>query len=188
MRALPRTALLTIAASLFPSIATADITRGCNARYDVVFLLIDGGKPIKEKRFSFGHFTSRGMCKSKVYANDCRREARSLAHSCMQAHWDARWGIAANPGERKRRIKPGECHRQRASMGPQDYQLADLKTEIEKTVCCTRGAPSFNREVVVRVEGRTSGDKRCGGATELSTYTVTPEMCTAVDSKSCGGE
>lgn len=180
-------ALLAIAGSALATQAVADISRGCNARYDLVYLLVDGGKFTSEKRLSFGHFTSRGMCRSRVYANDCRREARDLAHSCMKEHWKWRWGIAVSEGGRKQRIKPGQCHRQRANMGPQDYTLDDLKTAIEATVCCSAGAPSFNNYARVRLEGHTSGDKRCGKGSLLSeTYTVTPEMCAAVDSKICG--
>lgn len=181
-------AILAFAGCTLATQAVADISRGCNARYDLVYLLVDGGKFTSEKRLSFGHFTSRGMCRSKVYANDCRREARDLAHSCMQAHWDKRWGIAETEGARKRRIKPGQCLRQRANMGPQDYSLDDLKTAIEETVCCRQDAPSFNQYVRVRLEGHTSGDKRCGRSEILTeTYKVTPEMCSAVDSKACGG-
>ncbi|MEZ5811736.1 MAG: hypothetical protein R3D45_10020 [Rhizobiaceae bacterium] len=172
-------ALLCLTAIADP--AVADTSRGCNARYDIVFVQIDGGKPISEKRLSFGQFTSRGRCRSWAYANDCRREARSLAHSCMQAHWDGRWGIEGV------RQKPGECFRQRANAGPQDYRLEDLKTEIERTASVSAGAPSFDDEVIVRLEGRTWGDKRCDGTTVLTTsYTITQEMCAAVGGKACG--
>ncbi len=187
MRYLVSAALISSAIVGYALPANADTSRGCNARYDLVYLLVDGGKFTSEKRLSFGHFTSRGQCRNKFYANDCRREARDLAHSCMQAHWDKRWGIAQTEGGRKQRIKPGQCLRQRANMGPQDYTLNDLKTAIEATVCCSANAPSFNRYARVRLESRTSGDKRCGrGEVLTQTYEVTPEMCAAVDHKACG--
>lgn len=159
--------------------AGATISRGCAARYELVYLLIDDGKLIRPESLTFGSFTSRGQCRSRVYANDCRREARSLAQSCMRAHVEERW----------EREKPAECHRQRANMGPQDYSLEDLKRAIELTVCCHPGARSFDREAVVRVVGRTSGDTRCDSAEVLlESYRVTEEMCRALDSKLCGGE
>ena len=159
--------------------AGAAISRGCNAQYELVYLLVDDGKLITPQSLAFGRFTSRGQCRSRVYANDCRREARSLAQSCMDAHVRERW----------EREKPGECYRQRANMGPQDYSLEDLKHAIELTVCCDPKARSFRREAVVRVVGRTWGDTRCD-STEvlLESYKVTTEMCAAVDSKLCGGE
>lgn len=159
--------------------AWASETRGCHARYEIIYLQVDDGKLTSQTRLSFGGFTSRGMCRSRVYANDCRREARSLAHNCMQAHWNERW-------ERK---KPGACYQQRASMGPQDYRLEDLKRAIEYTVCCGRSAPSFRDEVRVRVVGRSWGGKRCDGETVLAdSYVVTPRMCAQVADKACGGE
>lgn len=159
--------------------AWADETRGCDAQYELIYLLIDDGKPTSVTKLSFGRFTSRGLCRSRAYANDCRREARSLAHSCMQAHWTERW----------EREKPGACYRQRANMGPQDYRLEDLKRAIEYTVCCSRSARSFREEVRVRVVGRIWGDTRCAGETVLAdSYVVTPQMCEQVADKACGGE
>jgi hypothetical protein len=152
--------------------AQADITRGCNAEYRIQVFKADG-RSVTRPEVKLGRFTSRGKCRGKAWANDCRRAARSYANSCMQSHWIHRWS----------RETPGQCRRF-GSVGPQDYSLKDLKAEIEWYTCFGGAAPGFRDEVILKLRGVTSGDKRCGGDVALSSnYRVTGEMCDAVDSR-----
>lgn len=61
--------------------ASAEITRSCDAYFVV--------KPTsgQEPHFVFGRFSTVGMCRNRIRANECRERAANRAHQCMRGHW-----------------------------------------------------------------------------------------------------
>ncbi len=140
--------------------AAADITRGCKARWEVRF----GATTV-----TFADFDVRGRCRSKAYANDCRRAARAYAQECFRSHWNYRW----NDDVRRGVLKPPSCLR-RGDIGVMSYPLRDVKRAVEFHTCQTTN----QRPITVLIVGRTYDGERCGGEVLLSsTYGVTEEMC-----------
>ncbi len=150
--------------------AEAKIYRHCQNQYQLTYLAINGQSFPNGRSLGFGRFDSRGGCGNTV-PNRCRERARGYAQRCMNAHWAQRWD----------RATPAQCL---PAQGVKGYGISDLKRQIEMTACCTIGAPTEAREVVVRVRGLSRGDNRCGGALTLSnTYTVD---CRTLAFKACG--
>lgn len=153
------TITLTVAASSGP--LAADITRGCKAFWEV-----RAGTASR----TFGKFDSRGSCRGKAKANDCRRQARSFAQQCFRDHWARRNSASIKSGA----SKPPHCLGRRGNIGVRNYSVTDVKRALEQTACAMQFSPPFR----VRVIGRTSGDKRCAGEVPLtSTYEIRDAMC-----------
>lgn len=155
------TVLLALALQAVMAIpAVADITRGCKARWEVQY---GGGAR------AFGEFESRGRCRSRAYANDCRRAARGYAQECFRGAWNERWNEDVRAGRRK----PAGCIG-RSNFGVRYYNVTDIKRELERNGC----AMLVNRPFTIKLVGRTWGDDRCGGEVVLSTtYGITDEIC-----------
>jgi len=152
--------------------AKADISRGCAARWEAHWSRTSvNGKLQNPKIVTFGRFDSRGRCRNRLKANECRDEARRYAQRCFNAHRAERWNARV----------PDACQLQRGNRGAQSYKLKNLKKELEQRVC-TGLRPTA--KIRVHLIGKTWGDKRCGSTTELSrTYEISPEMCEAVVGK-----
>lgn len=154
--------------------AEAKIVRHCKSAYELQYLSINGDSFPNGKRLRFGDFTSRGGCGNLV-PNRCRERARSYAQTCMKTHWATRWD----------RQTPAQCG---GASGVLGYGTRDLKRDLELRACCTPGAPSSAREVVVALRGVTEGDKRCPGVLEFTrTYRIDCREV-AAGFKACGGE
>ncbi|HSA81642.1 MAG TPA: hypothetical protein VLE23_12550 [Geminicoccaceae bacterium] len=139
--------------------AAADTSRGCKAQWEVRY---------NGQTSSFGHFDSRGRCRSGAYANDCRRQARGYAQACFRDHWNRRWDD----------VIPPDCVGGRGGVGVMNYSLRDLKKQIELHACALHAPMPFR----VHVVGRTWGDKRCGGEEIVSqTYEIVDAMCGKID-------
>lgn len=151
--------------------ARADETRGCAAQWEVRYARteVDGRLQNPAVR-SFGRFESRGRCRSRVYANDCRRQARGYAQDCFRDHWNRRWDEAIREGDRT----PPECVGGRGGVGVVNYDVDDLKEQIERHACAFQVATPFR----VHVVGRTWGDDRCAGEVVVTrNYVIKDEMC-----------
>lgn len=146
---------------IFTCSAAADITRGCSARWEV-------REPHLNQVRDFGLFESRGRCRSRVYGNDCRRAARRYAQDCFKSHWRERWNQDVRNGDRK----PSDCVG-RGDIGVKNYNLTDLKAEIEK-VGCRLG---LRQPYGISIHGRTTGDTGCSGEIKLSDYWIEESMC-----------
>jgi hypothetical protein len=112
---------------------------------------------------TIARFEGRGSCRSRVYANDCRRAARGAIQYCVSELWRTRWD----------RVVPYAC-REAASgtrpfvaglyntsfgRGPGAQGVQDVKWAIERAACCQM-FPS-TRNVSVSVGASSSGDKGC---------------------------
>lgn len=151
---------LALVASLsVPVQASADITRGCKAIWEV-----RAGATTRQ----FGQFEARGRCRGKAWANDCRRSARGYAQECFRDAWSKRWQRDYRSG----RVTPSTCLA-RGDIRVRGYRVEDLKTEIERHACAFQRATPF----VVQVVGKTWDGKRCGGEIFLSNYEIKDEMC-----------
>lgn len=151
---------LALAASLVaPFEATADITRGCKAIWEV-----RAGSTARQ----FGQFEARGRCKGKAWANDCRRNARGYAQECFRDAWATRW----LPEYRSGQVTPSTCLA-RGAIRVRGYRVDDLKQEIERHACSFQRATPFTVQVV----GKTWDGKRCGGEIVLSNYVIKDAMC-----------
>jgi hypothetical protein len=152
----------------------ADTVRHCQSRWELQYLSINGDAFPNGHRLSFGQFESRGNCGNAV-PNRCRGRARAHAQECLSKHWQDRW-----LGQ-----KPTLCSN---NHGVEGYSIDDIKRRLELTACCSPGAPSQAREVVVALRGVTSGNTNCPGVLQFSTtYTMN---CQAIASgfKACGGD
>jgi len=141
--------------------ATADVTRGCSAQWEV-------RNPSTGDVRGFGRFESRGRCRSSVYANDCRRAARQYAQDCFNSAFEERWNTDINSG----RLKPPNCVG-RGDIGVRSYGVVNLKSEIERHACSFQSTTPFPVDVI----GRTFGGTRCSGALTISSYEIKDEMC-----------
>jgi hypothetical protein len=125
----------------------ADIVRHCDGSYFMVATLVDGSPPPADLGWDFGDFSASGHCGSTV-PNRCRERARDTLRRCYQAHWQVRWD----------RVRPNECSEQG---GVQRYALTDIKTVMEKEVCCS-AASLQHKDIVVNLYGSSRGDRGCG--------------------------
>ena len=152
------TIVLTIAASPVP--LAADTTRGCKAVWEVRAGAISR---------TFGQFESRGRCRGKAWANDCRRQARSFAKNCFWDHWARRNNVSVKSGAHK----PPNCVG-RGGIGVRNYSVIDVKQALERVACAMPFSPPFTVVVI----GRTFGGKRCQGEVFLTgTYEIRDAMC-----------
>jgi hypothetical protein len=116
-------------------------------------------------------FEGRGSCRSRAYANDCRRAARGAILYCLQDAWRVRWSFTI----------PGSCRPTPGSSrpfvdgladtafgnGPGAQGAQDFKYAVERASCCTLFR---NRDqVTVAVSGASLGDTRCDGSVVLQT-------------------
>lgn len=139
--------------------AQADITRGCSAQW-----VVRAGPSERV----VASFDSRGRCRNRIHANDCRRAARDAAMACFRDHWARRWDDRIRAGT----ALPPNCVG-RGDTGVRGYRVGDIKRALEQQACGF-GAPPFP----VTVIGRTRGDTGCGGEVALTgTYVIKDEMC-----------
>jgi hypothetical protein len=117
-------------------------------------------------------FDGRGSCRSRAYANDCRRAAKGAIDACARDAWSVRW---------ERRI-PGTCRPQSGSNRPFVQGLyntafgrgygalgdQDFKWEVERAACCHL-YPNANT-ATVGVGWNVSGDKGCVARLQEATY------------------
>ena len=139
---------LCIAIGLFVSqICYADITRSCNAYYEISTL--HQGMQIK---MQYGHFSTQGSCGNRAVANRCRERARAKAHSCMKTHWEPPSQRIAEEGFWKR------C--------TNNYPISNpyLRGAIEKKLCRT----FRTGEMTINIKGITTGGKKCPKHTDLA--------------------
>lgn len=139
--------LIVSAAAAVSDGASAREWRGCDGRINV----------IAQGRSSLVTiFQGRGSCRSRVYANDCRRAARGAIESCVFELWRTRW---------ERRF-PGACLPVSGTNRPFVTGLSlrwesgeDIKLAVERAACCDLGLSG--RNVSVAVTARSDGDDRC---------------------------
>ena len=153
------TAALIIALNSGPLIA--DTTRGCKATWEVRV----GAAPPR----TFGLFDSRGRCRGKAWANDCRRQARTFAQQCFWDHWARR-----NSPEIKSGAQKPPHYLGRGDIGVRNYSVTDVKQALEREACAMHISPPFTVVVV----GRTFDGKRCDGEVVLTgTNEIRDKMC-----------
>lgn len=172
--------MLAIGLTLLPFAAQADITRSCRGAYVMVATQVDGVPPRSAMEWSMGDFRGKGRCK-KTNPNACREQARRALKQCYEQHWDSRWD----------RETPQIC----TSKAVERYGIDDLKTAMEKTVCCSKRSASHDN-VKVALYGVTAGDQGCFGKgkarvfkdNKAKLHRIAPEYkmnCPAIRSKLC---
>lgn len=130
------------------ALPTASIACDCKAHFEV---RSGSFKPdVPEQHFEVHHV--KGNLQSE---NQCRRDAREEAQSCMSAIWRDRW----SPGS-----LPGECTGLLPSGGPRVRGEAPkfLKRDIERAVCCQPSDFGDQHDVDFDVFKRTHGGRGCG--------------------------
>lgn len=154
---MPRTIflLLAVAVLVLADGATAREWRGCAAQIRLEI----------PKTIVLWGFEGRGSCRSRVYANDCRRAARGAILACVRDSWAIRWerrlsgSCVSTEGSGSNRpfvkgIFDTDFGRGRGAQGDQDFKWA-----IEHKLCC-EVAPNA-RTVNARVGVHTYGDTGC---------------------------
>lgn len=133
--------------SLFPTPATAC---HCFAHFEVRNASGTFKAGVPEEHFSVHH--EKGNLQNN---NQCRRDAREEAQSCMSAIWRARW----SPGE-----LPGECTGLLRSGGKRFRGPVPkfVKRDIERAVCCQPSDFGGQHDIVFDIFKRTHGDPGCG--------------------------
>ena len=147
---------------LFSFPVEAAKTRTCNGSYELTVTSVNGVPPQKKKKWNMGDFRGKGTHRS---ANKARVNAKGALKSCYSQHWDTRW----------ERTKPPICNAEKDSMRDggkgwvEQYGIIDLKTAIEKTVCCSDYGEN-NSEIIVAVHGTSSGDNGCFSDPKASAF------------------
>jgi hypothetical protein len=147
--------LLAVAVLLLADDAAAREWRGCSAQ-----LRLEAPGTIV-----LWSFEGRGSCRSRVYANDCRRAARSAILACVRDSWAIRWErrlsgscVSAEGSGSNRPYVKGIFNtnfgRGNGAKGDQDFKWA-----IEHKLCCEI-APTA-RTVTARVGVHIFGDAGC---------------------------
>jgi hypothetical protein len=131
---------------LSSSADAANIHRSCDGMYSFQYKLIDGIKPYNQWN-GFGWFSATRSCGATV-PNRCRERARSALEACMSVHWQTRWD----------RVRPTHCT---SVEGVSNYTFTDIKTELEKTACCTAPNALGFKKVTVDLYGFTTGNTGC---------------------------
>lgn len=146
---------------LLPTMSLAkDIQRSCSAYYEIERTSSVTPPPpppsvgVETISASFGHFSTKGSCRSRARANTCRERAREVAHRCMSAHWAL--GMATGD------IGAVPC----SGGSVTNYPISDqsLQRVLRDWICGTFRA----KEMTVRVRTVTTGDKGCPKTTVLS--------------------
>jgi hypothetical protein len=141
--------------------AAAREWRGCSAAIQIIS---DG------RLSTLWQFEGRGSCRSRAYANDCRRAARDAIANCVRAAWRDRWsrrlpGECASGTESSNRphvkgIMNTNFGRGAGSQGDQDFKWA-----VERNACCFLNPAGG--QVRVEVGADTSGDTGCSSPKSL---------------------
>ena len=147
MRVIPLLVALLVATT-----AQAEIQRHCDGEIIVRHPLIDSGG----WRF-VGTLKGRGVCDSRLKANECRRIARNAIDGCVREAWRARHA----------HVLPMTCAvasgRNGALLswqtGPYGGRSDSIKDRIEWAACCNGSGLG---EGTLRVTWSTFGDKACG--------------------------
>ena len=135
--------------TLLPSASEAgkEITPSCDASYLVKYKKINGVVP-QSGGTAFGNFSATRHC-GRTVPNRCRERAREAIFTCGKIHYDQRW---------TRNTIPTHCT---TFEGVKNYNVRDMKDELEKAVCCgANNKLHKNMEVELSVQSR--GDDGCG--------------------------
>lgn len=138
-----------MALTLLPSTSEAgkEITRSCDGKYIVKYKKINGVVP-QSSGTVFGDFSATRHCGASV-PNRCRERAREALFTCGKIHYEQRW---------TRNTIPTHCT---LHEGVKNYNIRDIKDELEKAVCCG-AANKSHKKVEVELAIRSQGDDGCG--------------------------
>ena len=133
-------------------------TRTCRAWYEVKVISVNDAR-VNRKAVTVANFHSRGNCRNRFSANECRRVARDFAHKCMDTHWNSADGNDT----------PRECQ-ELQGLGVYDYNIRNLKQVIKTAVCSSLMPSDYknNKAIVVySLVSGTSGDTGCPQRKEI---------------------
>jgi hypothetical protein len=133
--------------ALYPSTSMAC---DCKAHFEVRSPGETFKPAVPEVHFSAHH--EKGNLQTE---NQCRRDAREDAQSCMSAIWRDRWSPGALPGECTGLLSSGGA-RFRGDVPK------FLKRDIERAVCCQPSDFGDQHDVEFNVFKRTHGEPGCG--------------------------
>lgn len=141
------------ALALITAFPTASIACDCKAHFEVRNASGTFKPDVPEQHFEVHHV--KGNLQNN---NQCRRDAREHAQSCMSAIWRDRW-------ENIEGGLPAECQGVLPSGGPifrGGTVPRFIKRDIERAVCCQPSDFGDQHDVEFDVFKRTHGGKGCG--------------------------
>ncbi|MEO1622050.1 MAG: PAN domain-containing protein [Cyanobacteria bacterium J06632_3] len=131
----------------FPTAASAC---NCSAHFEARSSSGNFKPDIPEQHFSAHHVRGNGQNN-----NQCRRDAREDAQSCMSAIWRDRWSPGSIPSECSGTLSSGG---QRFRGEVPRY----IKRDIERAICCQPSNFGGQHDVTFGIYKRTHGGRGCG--------------------------